>query len=40
VLINKKLPVNGMHNLLNSAKIIVHDFLPALRFFSFLNARF
>jgi len=39
VLMNKKLPINGIHNFPNSAKIIFHEFLPALRFFSFSNAR-
>jgi len=29
-----------MNTFPNSAKIIVHEFLPALRFFSFLNTRF
>jgi len=37
--VGKKLPVNGRHTFPNSAKIIVHVFLPALRFFSFLNTR-
>jgi len=33
ICVGKKLPVNGRHAFPNSAKIIVHEFLPALRFF-------
>jgi len=35
----KKLVVNGMHNFPNSANIVVQEFLPAQRFFSFLDTR-
>jgi len=39
ICIGKNLPVNGRHTFPNSAKIIVHEFLPTLSFISFLNTK-